>query len=151
MPTPGSYKKYKDQQVQQLWQWYVGPYDGGRSVQEMESVGQIAWRKKQKHGRARWRQLNLVLQRVLQLQNEGSRVLSGQMAAAKADRERMELGLDLPAYVKHLEGMAICWSLLLTAVAWPLPLCVCLLLSCLFMHLSAAEWLSCEHHAPTSM
>jgi hypothetical protein len=71
-------------------------------------VGQITWRKQQKCGRQRWRQLNLVLQRVLQLQNEGSRVLSGLVAAAKADRERMVLGLDLPAYIKHVEGTAAC-------------------------------------------
>jgi hypothetical protein len=106
MPTPGSFKKFNDKQVQQLWQWYVGPYDGGRSVQEMESVGQIDWRKQQKYGCMRWQQLNLVLKRVLQLQTEGSRVLSGPAAAAQADRERMDLGLDLPAYIKRLEGTA---------------------------------------------
>jgi hypothetical protein len=104
MPTPGSFNKYKDKQVQELWRWYVAPYDGGRSVQEMESVGQIAWRRQQKCGNQRWRQLNLVLQRVLQLQNEGSRVLSGLVAAEKADSERMQLGMDLPKYIKHLEG-----------------------------------------------
>jgi hypothetical protein len=103
MPKAGSFKKFEDEQVQQLWQWYVGPYNGGKSVQEMESVGQISWRKQQKYGNQRFRQLNLVLQRVAQLQNEGSRVLSGQLAAAKADKERMDLGMDLPAYIKHLE------------------------------------------------
>lgn len=103
MPQAGSFKKYGDKKVQQLWQWYMGPYDGGKSVQEMESVGQIGWRKQQKCGAQRLRQLNLVFKRVLQLQNEGSRVLSGLVAAAKADKERVDLGMDLPAYIKHLE------------------------------------------------
>jgi hypothetical protein len=103
MPKAGSFKKFGDRQVQELWQWYVGPYDGGKSVQERESVGQTDWRKQQKFAPQRFRQLNLVFQRVLQLQNEGSRVLSGQVAAAKADKERVDLSMDLPAYIKHLE------------------------------------------------
>jgi hypothetical protein len=41
--------------------------------------------KQQKYGAQRFRQLNLVLQRVVQLQNEASRVLS-----------------DLPAYIKQV-------------------------------------------------
>jgi hypothetical protein len=39
----------------------------------------------------------------VQLQSEGSRVLSGLHAAAQADKERLDLGMDLPAYIKHLE------------------------------------------------
>jgi hypothetical protein len=70
-------------------------------------VGQLTWRKQQKHGphSARWRQLNLVLKRV-ELQTDGSRVLSGLAAAAKADRERKGLSFNPPAYIKHLEGTA---------------------------------------------
>jgi hypothetical protein len=58
--------------------------------------------KQQKYGAQRFRQLNLVLQRVVQLQNEASRVLSGLHAAAQADKERVDLGMDLPAYIKQV-------------------------------------------------
>jgi hypothetical protein len=106
MPTPGSFVKYQAKQVQQLWAWYTAPYEGGRSVQERESARppDIAWRQQQKHGNQRWRQLNLVLQRVYELQQEGTRVLPGHRAAEEVDAERIRLGLDLPKYIEHLEG-----------------------------------------------
>jgi hypothetical protein len=113
MPTPGSFRKFGQRQVQELWKWYVAPYDGGKSVQEMESARppEIAWRQQQKYGNQRWRQLNLVLQRVHELTQQGSRVLSGSTAAAAVDQERISLGLELPKYVKHLEGKQSmsCW------------------------------------------
>ena len=107
MPTPGAYKKYGDRQVQQLWRWYVNPYDGGSSVQERESSGSTSWRDGQTHGRMRWRQLNLVLQRVVAVQHEqhgSSRILTGHAAAAEVDKERINLGMSLAQFVKHLES-----------------------------------------------
>jgi hypothetical protein len=117
MPTPGSYKKYGDRQVQELWKWYVSGYDGGSSVLERESAGSTGWRDEQKHGRMRWRQLNLVLQRVVAVQHGSSRILTAPAAAAEVDKERIDLGMSLAQYVKHLESEFAAWLRLLCE-AW---------------------------------
>jgi hypothetical protein len=91
-----------DSNEQQLWAWYVAPYDGRKSVQEMETAKQIAWRQQQKNHNQRFRQLNLVLQRVHELAKQGHSVLPFHRAA-RVDAERLHLRMDLPKYVKHLE------------------------------------------------
>ncbi|WIA40770.1 hypothetical protein OEZ86_004450 [Tetradesmus obliquus] len=91
--------------VKSLWDWYTAPVSGGMSVQQCEEKQppDTTWRSKQPHGKARWREVRLILDRIKELQ-----VTSGSIRAAleAAEGEREELKLAVPGYSRHLAALA---------------------------------------------
>jgi hypothetical protein len=86
--------------------WVSAPRVNGKSVLQLESAGDVSWRKGQKLWRPLCRKLNLVVRRVAELQVQGSRVYIKTAAAEAAVAQRRERAMTMAAYVRHLEGAA---------------------------------------------
>lgn len=65
---------------------------------------QTAWRQQQRRGNQGWQQSSVVLQRVHELAQRGSRELAGNKAAKEMDAERLRLEMDLSKCIQNLEG-----------------------------------------------
>lgn len=89
--------------VAEVMRWASVPRFGGKSVLELESAGDIEWRRGQKNSKVVWRKVSLVIRRVSELKAQGPRVLTEAAAIAATDAERERLRLPVPSYSKHLE------------------------------------------------
>lgn len=92
--------------VQDVWKWYTSPLNGGPSVQQREAGGDTTWRKAQKDGNQRWREMRLIIDRVEELQATGSAAGDISQGLAAAEEERTSLKLSVAGYMRHLRGTA---------------------------------------------
>jgi hypothetical protein len=86
--------------------WVDAPRVNGKSVLQRVTGGDVSLRKGQKLWKLLWRNLILVIQRVAELQLQGSRVCNKTAAAEAAVAGRRERAMTMAVYARHLEGAA---------------------------------------------